>query len=78
MRRIVQTMQTERIEEPNDGTMQKLILLLSILEPIVVNEQNAYIAIEENIIEWLGKILILQDNFFSGILSYGQPFKDAA
>ena len=39
--RLNQVMQSETIEEANDGTHQKFTALLSIMEPLVVNEENA-------------------------------------
>lgn len=43
-------MESERIEESNDGTMQKFTLLLSIMEPIVINEENGLRMINEGLI----------------------------
>jgi len=41
VRRLAHVLKTEKIEEFNDGTMQKFTMLLSIMEPLVVNEENA-------------------------------------
>ena len=61
VRRIELLMQTERIEEPDDGTMQKFALLLSIMEPLVINEENAEKAIDEGLIGLLGKVILVND-----------------
>lgn len=67
VRRINLILQTERIEEPEDGSMQKFALLLGILEPLVINEENANNAIKEGVISALGKVLLLEDRFFQGM-----------
>ena len=59
LRRIALIMKSERITEPEDSTIQKLTLLLGVLEPLVINEENAEKAILEGIITALGKILLL-------------------
>ena len=41
LRRLNQILESERIVEVNDGRMQKFTLLLCIMEPLVVNEENA-------------------------------------
>ena len=47
------------------------------MEPMVVNETNADLAIENDLIEWLGKILIFEDNIFTGLHNSGNPVQDA-
>ena len=44
--------------------MQKLTLLLSILEPLMVNEENSLLALKEGMIETLGRILLMNEPFF--------------
>jgi len=57
--------------------MQKMILLLSILEPLVVNEENTTKAIGEDIVPVLGKLILLNDPFFEGLFLTGDSFKNA-
>ena len=59
LRRIILVMQTERIEELEDVTMQKFTLLLGVLEPLIINEENAEKSINEGVISVLGKVLLL-------------------
>ena len=47
--------------------MQKFALLLSVLEPLVINEENAEKATKEGVIAVLGKVLLLKDTFFLGL-----------
>ena len=61
----------------NDTTMEKFNLMLSILEPLVINEENARLATSEGVIKLLGKVLMLQDAFFSGIRNTIDPIQSA-
>lgn len=67
--RMNQVMQLEQIEDIDDGTMQKFTLLLMILEPIVVNEENALRSVKEGLMQILARTLSLQDPFFAGLMN---------
>ena len=47
--------------------MQKFALLLSILEPLVINEENAEKAIDEGVVGLLGKVILVKDQFFEAL-----------
>ena len=64
VKRMINIFKTDKVEE--DTTTNKLILLLNILEPLVINEENSARAVDSGMMEIISEVLA-KEHFFAQI-----------